>query len=97
MKTIIFRWLGVIVTAGLLLGAVYWGVNAYLAIFGANANAIAVAASAAYGSLFLVGAIFITVAQGFGNLNNSYKRMTEEAEEQTKLLRYIAKQNQNKQ
>lgn len=48
-----------LLAAALLVGAVYWGVNAYLFTYGENSNSIAVAASAAFASLFLVGAIFI--------------------------------------
>jgi len=88
------RAMATIIAFILVVVAVYWGVNAYLFTYGANANGIAVAASSAYGSLFLVGAIFLVVAVGFSQLNAHLARLADASEEQTKLLRFIAKQNQ---
>jgi len=86
-----------IIAVGLIIGGIYWGINATYFTSGTNSNGIAVAASAAYGSLFLVGAILIIVVIGFQLLVSHMARVASNAEEQTRLLKYIAKQSQPRQ
>lgn len=83
-----------ILVAILLLAGGYWGLNAYSFTSGENANAIAVAASAALASLFIVGAIFIVVASGISMMNARLDHISECADEQIKLLRYQIKLTQ---
>lgn len=82
-----------VLLVGLLIGAIYWGVNAYLFTSGTNSNGIAVAASAAFASLFLVGAIFVMVAHGISIMNTHLEHIEAAANEQVRLLRYLAKQS----
>jgi hypothetical protein len=82
----------------LLIGlGVYWLLNAFFFIGGTNGNSINVAASAAFGSAFLVLAIFILVARELARMNTHLNHISEAADEQVKLLRYIAKQSQPRQ
>jgi Na+/proline symporter len=83
-----------ILVAILLLAGGYWGVNAYLFTSGENANTIAVAASAALASPFIVGAIFIVVAMGISTMNAHLDHISECADEEVKLLRYQVKLTQ---
>lgn len=90
----VFRWVRVIVLAILMIGGIYGGLNAYLFTSGPNANAVAVAAWSAFGSLFLLGAVFIIVWQGINTMNEHLEHISDNSDEQLKALRFLAKQNQ---
>lgn len=91
-RQVFSRWASFILVLILLLIAVYCGVNAYYYTTPAAANGIGVAAWSAFGSLFLVAAIFITVSQGISMMNEHLEHISANSDEQIKLLRYMAKQ-----
>jgi xanthine/uracil permease len=97
VRRVFFRFASIIVSLILILIGVYAGLNAYLFTFGENANGVAVAAWSAFASLFFVVAIFIMVAQGISTMNTHLEHISDAADEQVKLLRYLAKQNQPRQ
>jgi len=93
-RQLFFRWGSVILVAILLLITIYCALNAYYFTLSASANGIGVAAWSAFASVFLVAAIFIMVANGISTMNMHLEHISDNSDEQVKLLHFIAKQSQ---